>query len=203
MKSPLHYQATEYDCGPTTMTNAIMFLFEREEIPPDLVRHIGQCTLDSFDEKGHIGRYGTSGAAIRYFGSWFNELRHAGLLPIRSRFLEKDAVFFGEGSVLNSALCSGAAVVVHVYLHGYGHYLLLTGMSGSTYLAFDPYYADPASVQLPEGVTAVPDQPFSHNLILSETVFMSSSKDDFSLGEVRTREALILSRENMDSFYMI
>ena len=47
MKSPLRYQVTQYDCGPTTMTNAILYLFEREEIPPDLVRHIGLCTLDS------------------------------------------------------------------------------------------------------------------------------------------------------------
>ena len=75
MKSPLRYQATEYDCGPTSMTNAIIYMFERNEIPPDLIRHIGQGTLDSFDENGYAGRYGTSGAAIRYFGSWLNELR--------------------------------------------------------------------------------------------------------------------------------
>ena len=31
MKNPLHYQFSEYDCGPTTMQNAISFLFEREE----------------------------------------------------------------------------------------------------------------------------------------------------------------------------
>ena len=55
MKSPLRYQVTQYDCGPTTMTNAILYLFEREEIPPDLVRHIGLCTLDSYDRNGHCG----------------------------------------------------------------------------------------------------------------------------------------------------
>lgn len=33
MKNPLHYQFSEYDCGPTSMQNAISFLFEREEIP--------------------------------------------------------------------------------------------------------------------------------------------------------------------------
>ena len=59
MKSPLRYQATEYDCGPTSMTNAIIYMFERNEIPPDLIRHIGQGTLDSFDENGYAGRYGT------------------------------------------------------------------------------------------------------------------------------------------------
>ena len=56
MKSPLRYQATEYDCGPTSMTNAIIYMFDRSEIPPDVMRHIGQGTLDSFDENGHVGR---------------------------------------------------------------------------------------------------------------------------------------------------
>ena len=73
MKSPLRYQVTQYDCGPTTMTNAILYLFEREEIPPDLVRHIGLCTLDSYDRNGHCGMCGTTGAAMRYFGTWLNE----------------------------------------------------------------------------------------------------------------------------------
>lgn len=30
MKTPLHYQMTEYDCGPISMMNAIIFLFDRE-----------------------------------------------------------------------------------------------------------------------------------------------------------------------------
>ena len=37
MKIPLRYQMSEYDCGPTSMLNAISYLFEREEIPPRLV----------------------------------------------------------------------------------------------------------------------------------------------------------------------
>ena len=37
MKTPLHYQMTEYDCGPITVMNAIIYLFEREQIPPDLI----------------------------------------------------------------------------------------------------------------------------------------------------------------------
>ena len=126
MKSPLRYQATQYDCGPTTITNAIMYLFEREEIPPDLVRHIGQCTLDSYDREGHCGMYGTSGAAIRYFGAWLNELRYAGLLPIRSSYLDRETVYFGPGSVISKALRDGAAIVLHVF-HDEGHYILLTG----------------------------------------------------------------------------
>ena len=36
MKNLLIYQSTEYDCGPTTLTNAIRYLFDREEIYPDI-----------------------------------------------------------------------------------------------------------------------------------------------------------------------
>lgn len=35
MKNPLHYQLSEYDCGPTAMLDAISFLFPREDIPPE------------------------------------------------------------------------------------------------------------------------------------------------------------------------
>jgi len=32
MKNPLSYQSTEYDCGPTSMLNAINYLFHRKDI---------------------------------------------------------------------------------------------------------------------------------------------------------------------------
>ena len=40
MKSPLRYQFSEYDCGPTTMLNAVSYLIEREEIPPEIIRNV-------------------------------------------------------------------------------------------------------------------------------------------------------------------
>ena len=201
MKSPLRYQATEYDCGPTSMTNAIIYMFERDEIPPDLMRHIGQGTLDSFDENGHIGRYGTSGAAIRYFGSWLNELRYAGLLPIESWFTEKEDVCFGKGSRLTEALENGCAIVLHVFLNGYGHYILITGKDGDNCRVFDPYY----SLQEPgcPAIIRVTDRPFSHNLLVPEEILNSTSSSDYSMGDVTTREALIISRYHTNDLYII
>ena len=35
MNNPLRYQMTEYDCGPTSMLNAVSYLFRRDEIPPE------------------------------------------------------------------------------------------------------------------------------------------------------------------------
>lgn len=201
MKSPLRYQATEYDCGPTSMTNAIIYMFDREEIPPDLIRHIGQGTLDSFDENGHIGRYGTSGAAIRYFGSWLNELRYAGLLPIESWFTEKEDVCFGKDSKLTEALENGCAIVLHVFLNGYGHYILITGKDGDNYRVFDPYYAHRNFIR--SGIIKDSSHPFSHNLLIPEDILNSASAEDYSMGAVSTREALIISRYSMNDLYII
>lgn len=52
MKNLLIYQSTEYDCGPTTLTNAIRYLFDREEIYPDIVKYIMLYCLDSYNEAG-------------------------------------------------------------------------------------------------------------------------------------------------------
>lgn len=56
MKNPLHYQMTEYDCGPTSMLNAISYLFHREEIPPEIVRNIMLYCLDCFGPDGASGK---------------------------------------------------------------------------------------------------------------------------------------------------
>lgn len=40
MNNPLRYQMTEYDCGPTSMLNAVSYLFPRDEIPPEIIRSI-------------------------------------------------------------------------------------------------------------------------------------------------------------------
>ena len=64
MKNLLIYQSTEYDCGPTTLTNAIRYLFDREEIYPDIVKYIMLYCLDSYNEAGEVGKRGTSASAM-------------------------------------------------------------------------------------------------------------------------------------------
>ncbi len=46
MENPLRHQMTEYDCGPTSMLNAVSFLFPRKEIPPEIIRSIMLYCLD-------------------------------------------------------------------------------------------------------------------------------------------------------------
>ena len=71
MKNPLRYQMTEYDCGPTSMLNAVSYLFQREEIPPEIVRSIMLYCLDCFGSDGASGKCGTPfGGAGRQSCGW-------------------------------------------------------------------------------------------------------------------------------------
>lgn len=58
MKSPLRYQMSEYDCGPTTMLNGISYLFPRESISPEIIRNIMLYSLDSYGGEGIMGKAG-------------------------------------------------------------------------------------------------------------------------------------------------
>ena len=64
MKTPLRYQMSEYDCGPTAMLDAVSFLFEREEIPPEVIRNIMLYCLDCYSAEGITGKSGTSCTAM-------------------------------------------------------------------------------------------------------------------------------------------
>ena len=87
MKNYLNYQSSEYDCGPVSVTNGIRYLFEREEICPDILKCIMLYTMDTYNEQGQPCRHGTSAAAMNFVGSWLNQLAAVRSFPIRTQFL--------------------------------------------------------------------------------------------------------------------
>ena len=143
MKTPLSYQCTEYDCGPTTLLNAVSFLFERKQIAPDLIKYIHMYCLDGFNHRGEIGKSGTSCMAMSFMGSWLNQYRRMRDLPIRGRVDR-----------------------------GGGHYVLLTGVEGDKVCLFDPYYHEkPYRIRGVSTVTDAPDRmnrKVSWNILNSE-----------------------------------
>lgn len=60
MKIPLRYQNTEYDCGTTSFVNALAYLYDREDIPIELLKEIYKLTLDVKNSEGITGKGGTS-----------------------------------------------------------------------------------------------------------------------------------------------
>lgn len=55
-KTPLDYQITEYDCGTTSILNAVRYLFKRKEIHPIVYKEIMRHTLDVTNNKGEYGK---------------------------------------------------------------------------------------------------------------------------------------------------
>lgn len=193
MKNPLHYQLSEYDCGPTSLLNAISFLFPREEIPPEVIRNIMLYCLDCYSAEGVQGKSGTSRVAMMFLSNWLNGFGKIGQLSISSRYLSGKSVFLGRESYINDALRRGGVVVVRLFLDE-AHYVLLTGEEEGNILMFDPYYCDGRFEQ--EDIRLVNDMPFTYNRVVPECYFNSEEPKIYALGPKEEREAVILFNEN-------
>lgn len=193
MKTPLHYQISEYDCGPTTLLNAMRFLFEREEIPPEVIRNIMLYSLDSFGTDGSSGKNGTSCMAMMFLCNWLNGVGRTGMLPVSGQYLSGSQVYIGNGSAVNEALDRNGVAVVRLFSE-IPHYVLMTGTEEDSILLFDPYYEIMESAA--PGIRLIPDQPFRHNRCVAFSRFNKETEDLYALGCVSDREAVLLFNDN-------
>ena len=81
MKNVLNYQTSEYDCGPASFLNGVRYLFDREEIFPDIIKFIMLYTMDTYNTKGELCRRGTSAAAMHYLTNWMNHFAETRFFP--------------------------------------------------------------------------------------------------------------------------
>lgn len=189
MKNPLNYQTTEYDCGPTTLLNAVSFLFRREEIPPDIIKHIMLYCLDSYNGKGEFGKNGTSRMAMMFLSDWLNQFGKVKKFPIHCEFLTGGEVCLSQNSKIISALQQGGVAVVRLR-YGCWHYVLLTASDEHSVYLFDPYYRKVPFRQ--EGIKIITDKPTSRNRQVAFEWMDNTGKVPYSLGPVETREAIVM-----------
>ncbi|MBQ9168253.1 MAG: peptidase C39 [Oscillospiraceae bacterium] len=192
MKNPLHYQLTEYDCGPTSMLNAINFLFEREDIPPEILRNIMLYCLDCYGSEGSPGKSGTSCTAMMFLSHWLDGFGRTGKLPISSQYLSGKSVVLHKDSRINDALRRGGVAVVRLY-YDIAHYVLLTGESNDSILMFDPYYQTEAFPE--KDIIVTLEHPFVYNRIVPMSYFNQENHEIYAMGEPDSREAVLLFNE--------
>lgn len=191
MKNPLHYQISEYDCGPASLLNALSFLFEREEIPPELIRNIMLYSLDCYGPSAVPGKNGTSCMAMMFLSNWLQGFGEAGGLPVSSKYLRGREVAIRPGSLVNDALHRGGVAVVRLY-YEVAHYVLLTGEQAGRVYMFDPYYEEQSQAGDIEVTLAHPKR---YNRIVPESYFNRESRELYALGAVEDREAVLLFNE--------
>ena len=159
---------TEYDCGPTSLLNGLSFLFDREELPPEVTRNIILYCLDTFGPDGQSGKSGTSQAAMMFLSGWLDCFGKAGHLDIKSQYLTGSCVQFGPGSKLRSALQRGGVAVVRLFLDCW-HYVLLTGLEDDWVSCFDPYWD--FDTYPPEEIQVIRDHGMEFNRKIATRVF--------------------------------
>ena len=125
MKTPLSYQVSEYDCGPTTLINAINYLFDRRQISPTSLSTYICIVWTALITAGELGKSGTSKIAMKFLGCWLNQYRDMRKLPIYCESLNIDEIHIDRDSRIVNCLRRGGCAVVRVHL-GCGHYVLLT-----------------------------------------------------------------------------
>lgn len=202
MKNPLSYQSTEYDCGPTTLVNAIRFLFEREEIPPELIKTIMLYCLDGYNEMGEAGKSGTTAIAMVFISSWLNQYGKIKKFPVYTSILEPEEIYIGQNSAIVGCLQQGGCAMVRVMLEG-GHYVLLTGVDDTYIYLFDPYYDE----ELGEGIEIIDDAPAKMNRRVKKEILNSEGTSNYAFGEIDLRECMLIyntsTRKTIDTIEYI
>ncbi len=205
MKNPLHYQTTEYDCGPTTMLNAINFLFHRKDVAPEVVRNIMLYSLDGYNKKGEAHKNGTTGMAMLFLSNWLNQFGKVKKWPIHCEVMNGNEVRISQSSRIAECLGQGGTVVAKVML-GVWHYVLLTGIDSEYIYVFDPYYRVKPFHR--KGIDLITDAPTRQNRRIRHDIMNSEGKGDYALGKEDERECVLMyntaTRISMDSIeYLI
>ena len=195
MKNPLRYQISEYDCGPTSLLNALSFLFEREEISPEIIRNIMLYSLDCYERGGTLGKRGTSRMAMMFLSNWLDGVGNMGILPIVSRYLSGNEVSIGEGSPVVDALHRKGVAVVRLNFDG-DHYVLLTGEQDGQIRLFDPYCLEHSLEDA--DIKSTDGHPKEYNRVVPFHRFHRETGEPYTLGCAAEREAvLIFNRRTM------
>jgi hypothetical protein len=193
-RPPLRYQISEYDCVPTTIGNAIAYLFDRDEIPPEVIQRIYLYTLDAAGRRGTFAR-GSSEESVRLLAGWLEQFS-SGAFRIRTEFLAGREVHLRRGNRIVECLNDGGVALCSItYDHGDWHYVLALRSDGRRLYFFDPYWR--REVRGSGGRVKVirPPGPDGANLSIErEWLDTASNRRRFCFGTWRNRDCLLMRR---------
>ncbi len=191
MKTPLRHQITEFDCGTISLTNCLIYLFEREDIPAELIKAISTYTLDCYDEFGNLGQKGTSKQAVAFLSRWMTDFCNSKNLGLKCEYLSGKDVTFEK---IKSCLDKNGCVNLRSYF-GVEHYVTVTGYDDEYVYIFDPYYSLEDEFKNDKYIEIDLNHPFSYNRKVRHKRFLEKTKNTFALGPVSKREAVLINRK--------
>ncbi len=195
MKIPMHYQISEYDCGPTSLLNMIAYFYHRKSVPQIIFHKIYTMTLDGYATNGRTySRYGTSDEAMENFADWVNRFREHDTFCLKADILKGRQVHMVSGGRIEHTLQNGGCAVAKVMLKE-PHYVLLTGADTrrQQIRLFDPYYREKAFNRT--DVIWTLEHPKAYNCVLPYSYLEQSARTYYSFGAVRQRLCILFEKE--------
>lgn len=191
MKIPLKYQNTEYDCGTTTFVNALAYLYDRENIPVELLKAIYKYTLDVEDKNGIVGKGGTSIKNSELLAKYFTEYANQNdNFDIYCEILSgKDVKLEKMRNILDKK-----GVIIARCWQDTEHYVLITKIDNNFAYIFDPYYLEKDYYLNDPDVAIILHETFTHNRIVKIERLFDERHKDFSLLEENKRSIILISR---------
>ncbi len=175
MKTPLLYQLSEFDCGPITLYNALKYLFDRDEIPYEVIKEIMSVALDEKEK-------GTSKEAMNKASLSLKKYLPLDILVYEGKMVTPEIIKEKNNShtvfILRTKLCCE-------------HYVLITDFKKDYYL-WDSYYLNHKIYQK-NSIKIYLKKP-TYNRLISKDYFESSFFADFTLGPISKRQLVVIKR---------
>jgi len=196
MYIPLHYQVSEYDCVPTSLNNAISYLFHRHEIPPMVIQHIYLYCLDTVGRNARFGVEGTSKYAVRLVGNWLNSYKIKSF-SVQTKFLEKEKVCLEKSKKMQMCLRNGGVALCNILLTAREeHYIMIMAVDDEWVYCFDSYRRNYLRGLKGNVIVLDTNEGRKPNLKIRREWFGSTDTRRFCLGPIALRESLLVWRDS-------
>ena len=192
MKTPLNYQVTSKDNSNAALEDSLMFLFEREEMPLEILKALYVYSVECYNDKTE---YNTAEYGKQYMATMSRYISDV----LKNKNLNFNCVHSkGESVTLSSILyClkNYGCACVKVWKDNEPHYVTVTALDSSSVYLFDPYYEYASFYKANDNVKAILDMPFNYNRKVKLEHFVRSRQDDYCMGAPANREAVMFVKK--------
>lgn len=191
MKIPLRFQITEFDCGTVALQNAISYLYDRENVPAELIRAVSIYTVNCYDERGNLSDSGNSKAITDSMTKWVDEFINKYGFGLSCKRRLTATVDYAE---IKECVDNGGCCLVKTYRSGEPHFVIVTKIDEQFVYMWDAYYIGETYYDTERKITIIFNKPFHYNRQVDKTRFLATHTKDFSLGPMEYREVLLFNK---------
>lgn len=191
MFTPLRYQVTLADCYPTSVLNALVWLFERDELPGATLQRIYAYCLDGI-ERGVVGSYTSEHASLALM-DWLGEFKTRSF-AITTEVVKGRELHLRPSSGVLRWLRRGGVAIVDVRITTVTTHSILALSAGADHLDFwDPYMRG-TRYDYGRGASRLETDGHSPNLRVTKSWLDSPRTRRYSFGPLAERSGVLIRR---------